>query len=186
MARLFIVHGYTAGPESHWFGWLKQQAEALGMQVCVPAMPDTQAPQEQAWLSALAECVGQVDADTWFVGHSLGCVTVLRYLNDQPAGQDAAGVLMVSGFSEPLATLPKLDAFTERPLDCARLIAKVPHRAVVLSLDDEIVPPAASLRLSQRLEAPLYGLPAGGHFLDRQGFRELPLLATLLREWQAA
>lgn len=181
--RLFIIHGYTAGPHHHWFDWLKSEAEALGMTVTVPALPDSQNPDDAAWQRALAECVGEVDAQTWFVGHSLGCITALRYLNQRPPGQDAAGVVMVAGFSENVPPLPELDTFMAAPFDATRIAQQVKHRVVIASLNDEIVPPALSLRLSQQLNAPFYGLPDHGHFLSRHGITELPLVAQLLREF---
>lgn len=179
--RLFIIHGYTATPQNHWFNWLKAQAGLLGMEVIVPALPNTTAPQESEWVAELARQVGTVDENTWFVGHSLGCITVLRFLSRQQ--HVAAGIIMVSGFSEPVDRLPELDGFTATPLDNLQVISKIPHRAVIASLDDDIVPADYSLRLSQQINAPLFGLPNGGHFLDRQGFDTLPLVADLLNQY---
>jgi len=184
--RLFIIHGYTAGPHHHWFDWLKAEAEALGMAVTVPALPNSQHPEDKAWQTALAECVGEVDSQTWFVGHSLGCITALRYLNHQPVGQDAAGVIMVAGFSDNVPPLPELDAFMSAPFDASCIVQRLPHRAVIASLNDDIVPPALSLKLSQQLNAPFYALPDYGHFLSRNGITELPLVLQLLRQFITA
>ena len=181
--RLFIIHGYTAGPHHHWFDWLKNEAEALGMTVTVPALPDSQHPDDTLWQAALEECVGEIDNRTWFVGHSLGCITALRYLNRQPTGQDAAGAIMVAGFSESVPPLPELDPFMSEPFDAARIVQRVPHRAVIASLNDSIVPPDLSLRFSQQLNAPLYALPDCGHFLSRDGITALPLVVQLLRQY---
>ena len=32
--KVYIIHGYGAGPQSHWFQWLKQQLEAQGI-ICL-------------------------------------------------------------------------------------------------------------------------------------------------------
>ena len=183
-SRLFIVHGYTANPHSHWFDWLKNTAETAGMNVSVPALPDSDHPQDEAWQAALAEAVGEIDSHTWFVGHSLGCITTLRYLNQQPVGKTAAGVILVAGFSEPLPTLPELNSFMSTPLDASRIMQDVPHRAVIASLNDEVVFPQLSLRLSQQLNAPFYALPDCGHFLARHGITELPLVMQLLQQFR--
>ena len=182
--RLFIIHGYTAGPHHHWFDWLRARAEDAGLQVIVPALPDSCNPQDKAWQAALSECVGEVDNHTWFVGHSLGCITTLRYLNQQPAGKNAAGVIMIAGFSQPLATLPELDEFMSEALVAHRLVQQVPHRAVIASLDDDVVAPALSLSLSQQLNAPFYALPNHGHFLARHGITQLPLVMQLLQQFR--
>lgn len=180
-ARLIIVHGFMASPEDHWFRWLEAQAATLGMEVTVPAMPDSAAPDEARWLETLGQYAGDVDEQTYFVGHSLGCITALRYLSGRPAEQRAGGIIMVSGFSEPVPLLPELDGFTASPLENLESLTGIAHRAVLVSLNDEIVPPAYTLRLSQQLAAPLYGLPGCGHFLDRDGFETLPQVAALLR-----
>ena len=182
-ARLIIVHGFMASPEDHWFPWLKERAEALGMAVVIPAMPDSAAPDDQRWQETLCQQVGEVDDETFFVGHSLGCITALRYLSQRPGEQRAGGIIMVSGFSEPVPVLPELDAFTAAPLDNLANLTAITHRAVIASLNDEIVAPEYSLRLSQQLNAPLYGLTDGGHFLDRDGFDTLPLTETLLKQF---
>jgi len=46
---------------------------------------------------------------------------------------------------------------------------------VLAALDDSIVPHAHSERLSRELRAKLVTLPTGGHFLESDGFTELPV-----------
>lgn len=183
--RLVIVHGYTAAPEHHWFPWLKQQAEQSGLDVTVPRLPDSLAPQPKAWLDALEESIGEPDENSWLVGHSLGCITLLNYLTHRYPGAAAGGLLLVSGFSEPVPGLETLNSFTRDPVHTESIIARIPMRVVLGSLNDEIVPPLYSLRLSQQLSAPFYALPDHGHFLARDGVTQLPLMTTLLSpHWQ--
>ena len=77
--RVFIVHGWGAYPQDDWIPWLKGQLEDKGCEVYNPSMPDTEHPQIETWLSFLANLVGDVDENTYFVGHSIGCQTILRY-----------------------------------------------------------------------------------------------------------
>ncbi len=91
----------------------------------------------------------------------------------------------MSGFSEPVPGLEMLDSFTRKPVNADSVIARIPQRVVIGSLNDEIVPPEYSLRLSQQLSAPFYALPDHGHFLARDGVTELPLITRLLNPfWQ--
>jgi len=183
--RLFIVHGYLAGPHFHWFNSVKTQAEALGMEVIVPAMPTPTKPELNAWLKTLEQAVGQVDAHTYFVGHSLGGLTLLQYLSQQKVTTCVAGAILVASFDEPVHTLPQLDAFSALALDHSKLQKTIPRCAVITSLNDQIVAPEYSLRLSQRLNATLHGLPNAGHFLESDGFSELPLIAEFLEAFIA-
>ncbi len=178
--RLVIVHGYMAAPEHHWFPWLQQQAEQSGLEVIIPRLPDSQAPHPEAWLDALETSVGAPDENTWLVGHSLGCITLLNYLTRRYPQAIAGGLVLVSGFSETVPGLEKLGSFSREPIAAESVIARIKRRAVIGSLNDQIVPPEFSLRLSQQLIAPFYALPECGHFLARDGVTELPLVASLL------
>lgn len=173
--KVFIIHGYTASPQANWFPWLATRLEEQRVQVTVLAMPDPHTPAPAAWDAYLAQRIGEADGSTILVGHSLGCIAALRYLHQQTATHHLGGVLLVSGFDEPLATLPELTPFVAQSLPLAELRARLHHCALIASMDDAIVPQPYSARLAQRLQAPLHLIEQGGHFLDREGFTELPL-----------
>lgn len=178
--RLFIVHGYTASPDAHWFPWLKAELEARDVRVEVLAMPDPHHPKPATWDAAMDSLVRDLDERTFLLGHSLGCITILRQLDRLPAGSQVGGILLVSGFDQPLHTLPELDPFMTPDYDPAHIMALAPRRVVIASRDDAIVPYPYSQHLSERLSAPLYSLEHGGHFLDRDGFLTLPLVRDRL------
>ena len=78
--RVFIVHGWDGHPKEGWFPWLKQELEKHGFDVFVPQMPEPIMPKIEAWVSHLAGIVNKPDKNTCFVGHSIGCQAILRYL----------------------------------------------------------------------------------------------------------
>ncbi len=94
--RVFIIHGWDGCPEECWFLWLKGELEKQGIKAEVPQMPEAEAPKMDKWVPFLENLVGVPDQDTYFVGHSIGVQTILRYLEkiNTPIG----GVLAVSGF----------------------------------------------------------------------------------------
>jgi uncharacterized protein len=102
MKRVIIVHGYTGDSSKNWFPWLKAELEKLGVSVTVPQMPNTNAPVLTEWLPHLQATVGAPDTETYLVGHSLGCPTILRYLESLKNGEKTGGALLVAGFAEPL------------------------------------------------------------------------------------
>ena len=53
MKRAFIIHGYGATPEDHWFSWLAQQLQAAGVATAIPALPDPEQPDFDRWQAAL-------------------------------------------------------------------------------------------------------------------------------------
>lgn len=114
MARVFIVHGWGGNPEEAWFPWLKEQLEAKKIETHVLAMPDSEHPKIENWVPYLAQQVKIPDRQTYFVGHSMGVQTILRYIEmmDLPVG----GLVAVAGFY----TLQEATYET----DADRLIAK--------------------------------------------------------------
>ena len=78
--RVFIVHGWGDKPGDHWMPWLKEQLELKGFTVAAPAMPRTEAPAIGAWISHLRREVGETGEAAYYVGHSIGCQTIMRHL----------------------------------------------------------------------------------------------------------
>lgn len=94
--RVIIVHGWSGSPDDNWLPWLKSELEKLGYEVSTPRMPDADNPSIKEWVRTLSKIVGAPDKNTYFIGHSIGCQTILRYLETihQPVG----GALFVAGW----------------------------------------------------------------------------------------
>lgn len=180
--HLTIIHGYTASPESHWFPWLEQQLKPQGVAVSRLAMPDADHPSPTTWVDYLNEKVTQHDQNSFFVAHSLGCITLLRHLETQDANKKIGGMILVAGFADALSLLPELDPFTRAPLKLDHLVQVAPQRTVLASRNDPIVPYPQSAALSRQLQAKLLTVANAGHFLGQDGFSQLPLV---LEEVQA-
>ncbi|MDC9590142.1 alpha/beta hydrolase [Xenorhabdus sp. XENO-10] len=172
--KIIIVHGYTASPSSNWFPWLKEKLNQQGAEVIVPTMPESSAPKPEAWAKILMDIVPEADKDTIFIGHSLGCITVLRHLESiRSQHLHIGGYILVSGFDSPQITLPELNSFTIELLDYAFLRGITEHRISLISSNDEIVSPLSSRELARSLQAEVINVDNGGHFLDRDGFTHL-------------
>ena len=78
--RVFLIHGWDGRPDNHWFPYLSLELKANGFDVSAPQMPHAAEPKVGEWLSFLREYVGKPDEQTYFVGHSLGCIAIARYL----------------------------------------------------------------------------------------------------------
>lgn len=171
--HVYIIHGYMAKPSDHWFPWLKKRLMASGFDADVLPMPQSDRPRARAWDRFLGQRIARHDEDTFFVAHSLGCISLLRHLDER---QDrVGGVVLVSGFSEPLPGLPQLDEFALCQGKLGSIGALAGRRTVIAARDDGIVPYAATQRLAGHLDARLVTVDRGGHFLGSDGFREFPL-----------
>ena len=80
MKRVFLIHGWEGRPDNHWFPYLTLELKANGFDVSAPQMPHAAEPKVAEWLAFLKDYVGKPDEETYFVGHSLGCITIARYL----------------------------------------------------------------------------------------------------------
>jgi len=178
--RLFITHGYGASPTSHWFPWLGEKLSARGVAVTSVTLPDPQNPQLPAWLSALQAAAPDPNERTFFVGHSLGTVTLLRYLEALPRGARVGGAVFVAGFCSKVLALPELDPFVERPFDFVHLKTVAPMRAIIGSRDDAIVPFSQTEELARMIDAPLHTMNAAGHFCACDGCFELPEIFDII------
>ena len=139
MQRVFIVHRWSGGPNDDWRPWLKKKLEERGYEVFVPEMPDTEVPVIEKWLSHLRDVVGTPDANTYFIGHSIGCQTILRYL--QTINTKVGGAVFVAGWFN-LENLEDDEVkgvarpWIETPVDFEKIRSVLPTSVLLISKDD--------------------------------------------------
>ncbi|MGG0848887.1 RBBP9/YdeN family alpha/beta hydrolase [Peribacillus simplex] len=179
--QVYIIHGYGASPANHWFQWLKEKLIADDNQVLVLHMPSSSDPKKEEWLETLANKIKSLDNNTYFVTHSLGSITLLNYLEQLDPLPSFGGFILVSGFSEPLSSLPSLNPFTVKKVDYKKIISATNSRAVIAAKDDYIVPFQLSQNLSKQLDTSFYHVEKGGHFLEDDGFIAFPLVYDILK-----
>ena len=176
MQRIYIVHGYAASVQDHWFNWLKIQMSAKGVEVFILPLPNADQPVPEEWIQAIDQQVAAPDQNTYFVGHSLGCITLLRYLDQAKLSTPIGGVVLVAGFADNPPLLPQIAPFTAPGFDADKIIRNVRQRAVVASDNDASVPLEITRRLSGLIDARLQIIENGGHFLMGEGFTTLPVV----------
>ena len=181
MRRVIIVHGYAATPQDHWFPWLQEALLTEGIDTMVVAMPTPEKPQAPQWEASLKAALGTPDAGTWVVAHSLGSITALRVLEGLPQPWRLGGLILVSGFTGPLDSLPVLDDYLAHGVDVKRVASTINARYMIRSDTDPYVPPIASDELAARLDAIVQVQPDAGHFLAEDGISVLPAVLELLR-----
>ena len=82
MKKAYLVHGWGGTGSGGWFDWLKQELPKKGFEVVSFDMPDTDNPKIETWVKYLEQKINsdEIDENTYFVGHSVGCQTILRFL----------------------------------------------------------------------------------------------------------
>lgn len=164
MKRAIIVHCWGGKPNYAWYPDTKKQLEKLGYAVTIPAMPNTDEPQLNEWLPHLSETIGKPDEELVLIGHSLGNVTIMRYLESLPADQQVGKVIMVAAFTDQLG-FKELENFFETRLDFESIKPKAENGFVVIQSDnDPYVSAQYGERLKEELEAKLIVKHGANHF----------------------
>lgn len=185
--KIVIVHQWHGSPESDWYPWLKEVLEKKGFEVVVPEMPDTDSPKIDSWVSHLQKAVAHPTEKTYFVGHSVGCQTILRYLERLDPDMKVGGVLLVA----PWLTLKEEALGEELPIARPWLDTKISWEKVMMHTDsfvaimsgnDPYVPLNNGDMLGKFVNAKVLVQPNAGHFEKEGGFAELDVaLKELLK-----
>lgn len=184
MKRAIIVHGFKGKPDTNWKPWLKSELEKEGFQVDVPEMPNTTHPDKSAWVTRLAETVGEIGSDDiYLVGHSLGCITILKYLESLPDNQKIKACVFVAGFTRKFRGYGGgHDSFFESELDFANIKARVENLIAIQSDDDASVGFEELKIFGDRLGARTIAVTDMGHFGSADGVFEIPLVRDMVLE----
>lgn len=182
--RVIIVHGWDGYPEEGWFPWLKKELEAKGFEVIVPQLPDAAIPRIDKWVPALSLAVGTPDEQTYFVGHSMGCQTIARYLEALPDDKKVGGAVFVAGFFKRLTGLeddPDVQETDKHwlgtPLDLGRVKSHLSKSVAIFSDDDPWVPLDNQDDFRDKLGSEIIIEHAKGHFSGRRDkVFELPVV----------
>jgi hypothetical protein len=162
MKRAVIVHCWGGDPNYAWYPNTRVGLEKLGYQVSIPAMPDTDDPKLSAWLLRLQQLIGQPDDELVLIGHSIGTVVIMRYLESLETGQ-VGKVILVAGFTDQLG-FRELENFFETRLDFGKIKPKSRDGFVVIQSDDDpFVSEQYGVRLQEDLDAKLIVKHGAGH-----------------------
>lgn len=172
MRRVILVHGWDGYPEEGWFPKFRKEMEEQGFVVTIPAMEPADAPTMTKWVPQLAGVVSAPDEDTYLVGHSAGCITILRYLEGLPNGQKIGGAVLVAGFTDPLG-FEELKNYFTTPINWDRIIAHADGFVAIHSDNDKYVPLSHADTFKRELGAQVIILKKRGHFAGSDGTTEL-------------
>lgn len=178
--RVFLVHGWDGSPSGNWFPWLQKNLNSSHFSVVTVAMPNPGEPKCQQWVETLAKAVGSTDDKTILIGHSLGCITILRYL-EKPEINRILAAILVAGFSEPIG-YEEIDHFFKPPLDYAQVRRKSEAFIAIQSDDDPYVPFARGITMNEKLDATIIPMHNAGHISLVDGFAELPELLEIVND----
>lgn len=185
--RVIIVHRWEGSPNEGWYQWMKEELRKLGCAVRVLRMPHPSKPTIRDWVMAIQSAVKKPTDRTYFVGHSIGCQAIMRYLETLPKGAVTGGALFVA----PWFTLKGLETTEEKniarpwleiPIDTDDVLSHVREVYALFSENDPYVPVRNRDLFEKRLKAWTYTEKKGGHFSGDDGTVELRQGLAAMRE----
>ncbi|MFH0837544.1 MAG: alpha/beta fold hydrolase [Candidatus Aenigmatarchaeota archaeon] len=186
MKRAFIIHGWGGGPNDHWFPWLRKELENRGFSVITPTMPDTEHPKIDTWVAELKKIIDEPTEDTYLIGHSIACQTIMRYLETLPEQKKIGRVIFIAGFFN----LPNLreeeiliaEPWLKTPINTEKVKLHTKNIIALFSDNDKDVPLSDSVIFKQRLDAKIIIENNKGHFTADDGVMEIPSALKALLE----
>ena len=162
MNKAIIIHCWGGSSNHCWYPESKKELEQEGFEVQIPNMPDTDNPQLKNWLPKLKEVADPPNENLFLIGHSLGGITILRYLEQLDENQKIAGVVFISACINALG-YPEIENFFEKPINFEKIKTKAEYFVIIHSEDDPIVPVKHAHQFKKTLDGVLIIKSGLGH-----------------------
>lgn len=164
--RIVLIHGYNSGPDQNYNPWLAEQLRAKGFEVIAPKLPLEGEPDAMLCIDALVQAVGRLDDKTIIVGHSLGAVLALRYIEAAEAASIPRAVVLVGAPWQTKSEKIKNLFLSEFDYDVVAWKAK--EFVIVHDKEDKLVPFDHALKYQKMLNGELVETTSNDHFMDAQ------------------
>lgn len=187
MKKVYIIHGWSGSPKEPMLAWIALQLQEKGYEVIAPEMPDPDAPVIATWVEKVASVAENLDIETVFIGHSVGCQTILRYLETIPEMVKVGKIILIA----PWITSINLDPdespsiarpWIETPIDYEKVLSHTNDITCFLSTDDPYVAFEENKKFcEEKLHAKTIVLENKGHFSEGEGnAKDLPELLGVI------
>lgn len=139
--KIYLIPRWAANIHSDWYDWLTEKIYAkYKIEIIRPAMPNWGNPNITTSLDFLQQAITETDNETYFIGHSVGCQAILRYLDfkfSQNNQLQVGGFLFVAGWFEvdkPWVTLKPW--LKPNQINYSNISENAAYKKVVLSDND--------------------------------------------------
>ena len=179
MNKVYIVHCWDGTKDDGWYPWIDKKLSENGNQVFRFNMPDTANPKIDEWVNYLDSQVDNLDENTFFIGHSIGCQTIMRYLETKDITR-IGGILFVAPWLEllPEAVSDEESFNTAKPwltekIDFEKIKKFTNNIHSIFSSDDYFVSLDQKEEFEKLLDAKTIVVNDKGHISQDDGVFEL-------------
>lgn len=178
--RVFIIHGWDGYPKEGWFPWLKTELEKHGFDVFIPQLPKAEEPRINNWVPFIVKAVEKIDNQTYFVGHSIGCQAIIRYLEKLQKDKKIGGAVFVAGFLKRLSNIEEDDVaksvveeWLKTPINLNKVKKIINKSIAIFSDNDPYVPIDNQEEYKNILGSKIVIKHKKGHFSGSEGTKSL-------------
>jgi len=180
--RVFIIHGWDGHPGEGWLLWLENELKNRGWKVVAPQMPNTEIPKIEEWVPFLSGLVKDPDENTFFIGHSIGCQTIMRYLESLD-NKKVGGAVFVAGWFDLIGLETEEEKriakpWIEKPINFEKIKNTTDNFLAILSDNDPAVELSKNKKMfEEKLGAKVVVEKNQGHFDENE---EMPKVLNFL------
>lgn len=183
MKRVYLIHGWGGSPGSEgWFNSLKQQLSKKDIKVTAFGMPNTNTPKIDEWVGFL-QCklkAKGIDDETYFVGHSIGGQTILRFLEGLPQNVKIRGCVFVAGWLNLTDEIYEseedrkiAEPWLKTPINFDKVKSHCSNFLAIFSDNDPFVPLSDADLFKEKLNARILVKKKQGHFNETLSIPEI-------------
>jgi uncharacterized protein len=183
--NVIIVHGAYGHPQENWFGWLHRALHKQHIPCLVPSLPTPQGQTLENWLYEFdLQTASHINSQTILIGHSLGAVFILRWL--ERCQQRLAGAIFAGAFLSPVG-IERFDLINQSFLiddyDFDKIRSHADKRICYHGKNDPYVNEYEFKLLARYLQAKRILISNGGHLNAMAGYQTFPHILHLLNSW---
>jgi predicted alpha/beta hydrolase family esterase len=176
--RIILIHGFNADPDANFHPWLRGELQDKGLEVISPKL-NLQAGQEldlPVIMEDMRRQIGYLRGDDILLGHSLGGLLMLQYLEAAEMVETPRAAILVAAPWK--VSRPELRQLFVDELDADVIMWKTKEFVVVHSKDDKLVPIEHGKKLAESIRARFVEREGDDHYMGL----EYPILRDLVLE----
>jgi predicted alpha/beta hydrolase family esterase len=181
MKKVYLIHGWGGSSRGGWFDWVRDRLLEKDIEVRAFDMPDTDHPNIERWVDFIKNNILTLDSETYFVGHSVGCQAIMRFLEtiDDPAIQIKGCVFVAGWFNLKKQTFEDAEdiaiakPWLETKIDFAKVKQHCKNFLAIFSDDDPYVPTSDEKLFKKNLGAEIIVKQGEDHFNKKYQMPEI-------------
>ncbi|MFH1325575.1 MAG: alpha/beta hydrolase [archaeon] len=171
MKKIYLIHMWDGNSEELWYPWLKEELEKRNVEVIAFDMPNSEHPKIEEWVKHMGENVKDVDEETYFIGHSVGCQAILRFLEKLHKNKKIGGCIFVAGWFNLINLEPEemeiAHPWLNSKIDFLRILEHCTNFLAIFSDNDPYVSQSNAEIFKKELSAKIVTEKNKGHFEEK-------------------